>query len=179
MISLPPGEEYRDLETRTASERVSAFAVQFQPRIDLAAELNKLGEMKRSGARIRRKPVFISRLGPQNVRRMSADHFYYSDTRDLQPEPENIKRILLDWGRGSNSSCVTRRRKHKVKTVSKISKYRKNKRKTSKNKRKFPSMKQQGRNRRPAKEEILRRQLWYKMNGGYSEKPLAEYGRVK
>ena len=48
VFSLPPGEEYRDEETRTASDRVSAFARKFQPVIDLASELNKFDEQERT-----------------------------------------------------------------------------------------------------------------------------------
>ena len=99
VFQLPAGEQYRDAETLEASERVSAFAKSFQPALDLEAELNMLGERERSSYRRKRKlpPVFFSVNLPNYVRKIEADLFYYSESKDIDPPEENKQRIFQDW----------------------------------------------------------------------------------
>ena len=72
VFRLPAGEQYRDAETRRASERVSAFAKRVQPALDIEAELNKLGERVPSSVVLKRKlpPVFFSSHLPTYGRKM-------------------------------------------------------------------------------------------------------------
>ena len=106
-----------------ASEKVSAFARKLQPVIDLAAQLNMLAEEERTRLRYKRKPFFISSLPVQYVRKMEADLFYYSETINIDPDPEIKERILQDWlGRSNGSGQNDQKEKVKVKTFPKIPK---------------------------------------------------------
>ena len=95
VFSLPPGEEYRDEETRAASDRVSSFALRYQPVIDLAAELNRFEEEDRS--RYRRQPVFMTSQIGRYGRARKTDLFFYSETRDIDTDPVIKNRVAQEW----------------------------------------------------------------------------------
>ena len=99
VFRLPPGEEYIDEKTRTASDRVSAFA------INLASEMNKFDEKECTRQSYRRQPVFETSQPGWYIRKMNADLFYYSETIDLDTDPVIKKRIQQDWVKGKNG-CV-------------------------------------------------------------------------
>ena len=84
---------------------MSAFARKFQPVIDLASELNKFDEQERTRQRYRRQPVFVTTQPARYIRKMNADLFYYSETKDLDTDPVIKKRIMQDWVRKTNR-CV-------------------------------------------------------------------------
>merc|ERR1712106_11332 len=48
VVSLPDNFEYRDEETRLASQRVAAFAMRVQPLTDHEAQENRLKEVQKS-----------------------------------------------------------------------------------------------------------------------------------
>ena len=96
MFQLPAGVQYRDPETLQASEQVSAFAKTFQPVLDQQAMLNMLGE---NTYRRKRKlpPMFFSVDLPIYVRKMKANLFYYSESKNINPPEENKYRIGQGW----------------------------------------------------------------------------------
>jgi hypothetical protein len=58
-----------------------------------------LGERERSSYRRKRKlpPVFFSVNLPNYVRKIEADLFYYSESKNIDPPEENKQRIFQDW----------------------------------------------------------------------------------
>ena len=176
VFRLPPGAEYRDEETRTASEGVSAFARKFQPLIDLAAELNKFDEQERTKQRCRRHPVFVTNQAVGYSGKMKADLFYYSETWDIDTDPLIKKRILQNLVKAS-TRCVQNNNKErtKKKKILKIPKSKKYSQRTFGN----PFMKKNNpktQGRRPFVPLWTIANYTYKVTN-HQELPLPGYGR--
>ena len=81
VVTLPPGEEYRDRETLAASREVARFAFHYQPLNDVFSQQNKLEELQKLVGLSKHadiNPVFVT-IGKSTADGTSNETLYYED----------------------------------------------------------------------------------------------------
>jgi len=93
VITLPENFEYRDEDTRVASQAAAAFAKRYQPSLVREAQLNQ--QISRSGRSFfDREVVFIGTDGLRPaIGGGNNDNFFHGESRVIRPPPENAQRI--------------------------------------------------------------------------------------
>lgn len=108
VISLPDNFEYRDEETRLASQRAAAFARRVQTLADHEAQENRLKEVQKSFGVANETISFFTWGNRPPVAGGNNDGFYFPISRIIRSFPENVARINSVTSPGEHP-CTFRR----------------------------------------------------------------------
>merc|ERR1712128_271274 len=108
VVSLPDNFEYRDEETRLASQRVAAFAKRVQPLTDHKAQENRLKEVQKSFGVDNETISFFTWGNRPPLAGGNNDGFYFPISRIVRHLPENDARINSVTSPGEHP-CAFRR----------------------------------------------------------------------